>query len=222
VAALPGFADGAFAVQDLAAQYAAPLLDVHDGLRVLDACAAPGGKTAHILECANVDLLALDVDAARLARIEESLVRLRLSDRQVRLVQGDAGTPAAWWDGRAFDRVLLDVPCTASGVVRRHPDVKWRHRASDVERFAHGQSRLLRATWPLLGRGGKLLYATCSVFSAENDARIAEFVSGHPDALRETLNLPDGVPHRDGQVLPSSGDAGHNQDGFFYALLRKR
>jgi 16S rRNA (cytosine967-C5)-methyltransferase len=222
VAELPGFADGAFAVQDLAAQYAAPLLDVHDGLRVLDACAAPGGKTAHILECANVDLLALDVDAARLARIEESLVRLRLSDRQVRLVQGDAGTPAAWWDGRAFDRVLLDVPCTASGVVRRHPDVKWRHRASDVERFAHEQSRLLHAAWPLLGHGGKLLYATCSVFSAENDARIAEFVSGHPDALRETLNLPDGVPHRDGQVLPSSGDAGHNQDGFFYALLRKR
>lgn len=222
VAELPGFADGAFAVQDLAAQYAAPLLDVRDGLRILDACAAPGGKTAHLLDCANVDVLALDIDPARLARIDENLMRLRIADRNVRLVQGDAGAAGAWWDGRAFDRILLDVPCTASGVVRRHPDIKWRHRASDVDRFAREQSRLLAAAWPLLAQGGKLLYATCSVFAAENDERVAEFVSIQHDALRETLNLPDGVPCRDGQLLPSSGSAGHNQDGFFYALFRKR
>ena len=218
---LPGFAEGAFAVQDIAAQYAAPLLDVHESMRVLDACAAPGGKTAHILECADVDLLALDVDPARLARIDENLVRLQLADRRVRLVQGDAGNVVGWWDGRTFDRILLDVPCTASGVVRRHPDGKWRHRASDVERFAREQSRLLASAWPLLVQGGKLLYATCSVFATENGERIDDFVSNHADALRETLNLPAGVPHRDGQLLPSSGGACHNQDGFFYALLRK-
>lgn len=222
LAELPGFAEGAFAVQDLAAQYAAPFLDVHEGMRILDACAAPGGKTAHILECADVDLLALDVDPARLARIDENLVRLKLADRRVRLVQGDAGHADGWWDGRAFDRILLDVPCTASGVVRRHPDGKWRHRAGDVERFAREQSRLLASAWPLLAQGGKLLYATCSVFAAENGDRIDDFMSNHADALRETLTLPDGVPHRDGQLLPSSEGACHNQDGFFYALLRKR
>jgi 16S rRNA (cytosine967-C5)-methyltransferase len=209
-------------VQDLAAQYAAPLLDVHEGMRILDACAAPGGKTTHILECADVDLLALDVDPARLARIDENLVRMKLADRRVRLVQGDAGHADGWWDGRAFDRILLDVPCTASGVVRRHPDGKWRHRAGDVERFAREQSRLLASAWPLLAQGGKLLYATCSVFAAENGDRIDDFMSNHADALRETLTLPDGVPYRDGQLLPSSEGACHNQDGFFYALLRKR
>jgi 16S rRNA (cytosine967-C5)-methyltransferase len=222
LAALPGFAEGAFAVQDLAAQYAAPLLDVDEGMRILDACAAPGGKTAHILECADVDLLALDIDPARLARIDENLVRLKLADRRVRLVQGDAGRADGWWDGRAFDRILLDVPCTASGIVRRHPDGKWRHRAGDVERFAREQSRLLASAWPLLAQGGKLLYATCSVFAAENGDRIDDFMSKHGDALRETLTLPDGVPHREGQLLPSSEGACHNQDGFFYALLRKR
>jgi 16S rRNA (cytosine967-C5)-methyltransferase len=222
LAELPGFAEGAFAVQDLAAQYAAPLLDVHEGMRILDACAAPGGKTAHILECADVDMLALDVDPARLARVDENIVRLKLADRRVRLVQGDAGLADGWWDGRAFDRILLDVPCTASGVVRRHPDGKWRHRAGDVERFAREQSRLLASAWPLLAQGGKLLYATCSVFNAENGDRIDDFMSNHADALRETLTLPDGVPHRDGQLLPSSEGACHNQDGFFYALLRKR
>jgi 16S rRNA (cytosine967-C5)-methyltransferase len=222
VGELPGFAEGAFAVQDIAAQYAAPLLDVHEGMRVLDACAAPGGKAAHILECADVDLVALDVDPVRLARIDENLLRLQLADRRVRLVRGDAGNVDGWWDRRAFDRILLDVPCTASGVVRRHPDGKWRHRASDVERFAREQSRLLASAWPLLVQGGKLLYATCSVFAAENGDRIDDFVSNHADALRETLNFPDGVPHRDGQLLPSSGGACHNQDGFFYALVRKR
>jgi 16S rRNA (cytosine967-C5)-methyltransferase len=222
VTELPGYADGAFAVQDLGAQLAAPLLGVADGMRVLDACAAPGGKTAHLLELADIELIALDVDPQRLPRIHENLVRLRLGDRRVRVVQGDAKERAAWWDGGPFDRILLDVPCTASGVVRRHPDGKWRHRASDVDRFAGEQARLLDATWPLLARGGKLLYATCSVFSAENGERIAEFTRRHPDALRESLTFPAAARHRDGQLLPSTSGAGHNQDGFFYALLGKR
>lgn len=222
VTELPGFDEGAFSVQDLAAQYAAPLLDAGDGMRVLDACAAPGGKTAHLLEIADVDVTAVDVDPARLARVDENLVRLRLADRRVRLVEGDAGAPSTWWDGRAFDRILLDVPCTASGVVRRHPDGKWRHREGDVERFARTQARLLSAAWPMLAAGGLLLYSTCSLFDAENGARIRQFLDETPDALREILRLPPDVPHRDGQLLPSSEGARHNQDGFFYALLRKR
>jgi 16S rRNA (cytosine967-C5)-methyltransferase len=140
----------------------------------------------------------------------------------VRLVEGDAGTPSKWFDGRRFDRILLDVPCTASGVVRRHPDAKWRHRAADVERFAREQGRLLEAAWPLLVPGGRLLYATCSVFDAENEARIDDFTRRHPDALRESLTFPEGAAHRGGQLLPSPPAAGHNQDGFYYALLRKR
>lgn len=222
VGELPGFAEGAFAVQDLGAQCAAPLLGASDGMRVLDACAAPGGKTAHLLECGNVEILALDADPKRLARIEENLARLALTDRRVRLVLGDAGKPADWWDGRPFDRILLDAPCTASGVVRRHPDAKWRHRAGDVDRLAREQSRLLAGVWPLLARDGKLLYATCSVFAAENEDRVAAFVAAHPDALRESLSLPEDVLHRGGQLLPSPEGASHNQDGFFYALLRKR
>jgi len=219
---LPGFAEGAFGVQDLAAQQAAPLLDVQAGMRVLDACAAPGGKTAHIAQTSGIDLTALDIDATRLARVEDNLARLRLSDPRVHLVQGDAGDPSGWWDGRAFDRILLDAPCTASGVVRRHPDGKWRHRPGDVERFARGQARLLAAAWPLLASGGLLLYATCSVFKAENHEPIATFAAARDDALRESLKLPDAVLHRDGQLLPSAEATGHNQDGFFYALLRKR
>lgn len=219
---LPGFEEGAFAVQDLAAQQAAPLLDAHAGMRVLDACAAPGGKTAHIAQTAGIELTALDIDAKRLARIEDNLARLQLRDRHVRIMRGDAGEPSGWWDGRAFDRILLDAPCTASGVVRRHPDGKWRHRPGDIERFAREQARLLAAAWPLLAPGGRLLYATCSVFKAENDEPIAAFVAGCDDALRESLNLPDAVLHRGGQLLPSAEATGHNQDGFFYALLRKR
>jgi 16S rRNA (cytosine967-C5)-methyltransferase len=219
---LPGFDEGAFAVQDLAAQLAAPLLDVHDGMRVLDACAAPGGKTTHLLEIADADVIALDIDARRLARIGENVTRLRLGARGIRLVEGDAGNPQTWWDSRPFERILLDVPCTASGVVRRHPDGKWRHRAGDVERFVREQARLLAAAWPLLIPGGKLLYVTCSVFVAENDAQVVNFVAQHPDALRETLNFPRGIVHCDGQLLPSPEAASHNHDGFFYALLRKR
>lgn len=221
VGALPGFADGAFSVQDLGAQLAAPLLRLAAGLRVLDACAAPGGKTAHIAELADVDLVALDNDEARLARVRENLERLRLAREHVRIVAGDACNPPAWWDGRPFDRILVDAPCTASGVVRRHPDGKWLRRASDVASFARAQARLLDALWPCLARGGLLLYATCSVFADENEAQAGGFLARQPGALRESLTFAPGVAHRGGQLLPSLPGAVHNQDGFFYALFRK-
>lgn len=214
VARLPGFAEGRVSVQDAAAQYAAAALDIQDGMRVLDACAAPGGKTAHILEGATVDLLALDNDSARLARIGSNLVRLGLD---AKLVCGDAANPAAWWDGEPFARILADVPCSASGVVRRHPDIKWLRRERDIPAFAQRQQAILDALWRLLGTGGKLLYVTCSVFEEENEAQIGRFTEGHPDAQRLTPREPHTNAHMlAGQILPDD-----NHDGFFYALLQK-
>jgi 16S rRNA (cytosine967-C5)-methyltransferase len=221
VADLPGFAEGWLSVQDAGAQLAAPLLDLRDGQRVLDACAAPGGKTAHIAESADVAIVALDDDPARVARIDENLARVRLLDRNVRVAVGDAGDPATWWDGQPFDRILADVPCTASGTVRRHPDSKWLRRKTDIAAFAAQQERLLDALWPLLAPGGALLYSTCSVFDAENEMQVKHFLQEHPGALRETISFAPDVPAIGGQLLPSSDGASHNQDGFFYALLRK-
>jgi 16S rRNA (cytosine967-C5)-methyltransferase len=221
VAELPGFAEGAFSVQDLGAQLAAPLLEIGDGMRVLDACAAPGGKTAHVRELADATLTAVDRDDSRLQRLSDNLRRLRLDGPNVRVIHGDARDPSRWWDSRPYDRILADVPCSASGVVRRHPDGKWLRRPGDIAVFARDQDRILDALWPLLAHGGKLLYATCSVFKAENDARIVAFVGRHPDALRETITFPADAAHIEGQLLPSSSAAVHNQDGFFYALLRK-
>ena len=218
---LPGYDEGGFSVQDLGAQLAAPLLRLAPGQHVLDACAAPGGKTTHILELAEVEVVALDNDEARLARVHENLERLRLAGPRVRVLVGNAATPAQWWNGRAFDRILADVPCTASGVVRRHPDVKWLRRAADIESFTQRQARLLEALWTCLARDGLLLYATCSVFADENEAQIAAFAARHPEALRETITLPVEAAHRGAQLLPSLPGACHNQDGFFYALLRK-
>jgi len=208
VEVVPGFEAGLVSVQDAGAQLAAPLLDVASGERVLDACAAPGGKAAHLLELAAIDLTALDVDDGRLDRVRTSLARLGLA---ARVIAGDAATAASWWDGRPFRRILLDAPCTASGVVRRYPDIKWLRRAEDVAGFAALQTRLLAALWRLLEPGGKLLYATCSVFCEENGAVVAGFLERHPDAAR--LGAP-GL--EGGQLLP---DAEH--DGFYYALLRK-
>jgi 16S rRNA (cytosine967-C5)-methyltransferase len=219
--AMPGFGEGAFSVQDLGAQLAAPMLRVLPGQRVLDACAAPGGKTTHILELADVDLVALDTDAERLTRVRENLERLHLGGQQVRVIPGDAGMPAQWWDGRPFDRILADVPCTASGVVRRHPDIKWLRREADIDGFSRQQARLLDALWTCLASGGLLLYATCSIFDAENEAQVTAFVARHPDTLRETLIFPPAVARRGAQLLPSLPGASHNQDAFFYALLRK-
>lgn len=209
VHALPGFDAGHVSVQDAGAQWAARLLDAQPGERVLDACAAPGGKTGHILERADVDLVALDSDAARLARVAENLDRLHLS---ATLVEGDAALPDAWWDGRPFERILADVPCSASGVVRRNPDIKWLRRPADIAQFAAQQAVMLEALWRLLAPGGTLLYATCSIFDEENDAQVRAFLARHPGA--ERCPLP--APITDGALLPSA-----DHDGFFYALLRK-
>ena len=222
VRALPGFDAGAFSVQDLGAQLAAPLLAPLPGQRVLDACAAPGGKTTHLLELADVELVALDSDGDRLARVRENLARLRLdAARRARSWPATPARPTTWWDGRPFDRILADVPCTAAGVVRRHPDIKWLRRETDIESFARQQSRILDALWGCLARGGALLYATCSIFEAENEAQVAAFVARHADALRETLTFPPEAARRGAQLLPSLPGASHNQDGYFYALLRK-
>ncbi len=210
VAELPGWASGWASVQDVGAQAAATLLDCADGMRVLDACAAPGGKTAHLLERHDLDLLALDSDPARLDRVRQNLERL---DLKADLVAADAGNPKAWWDGRPFDRILLDAPCSASGVVRRHPDGKWLKRVSDVESLTKEQDRLLEALWSTLKAGGKLLYATCSVFRQENEGRVQAFLARHADARLEPLSLPGAI---DGQWLPNS-----LHDGFFYARLVK-
>ena len=222
VQGLPGFDVGAFSVQDLGAQLAAPLLQLADGLRVLDACAAPGGKTAHMAELADVGIVAVDNDAARLARVGANLARLQIDRSKVTLVEGDAGAPQRWWDGQPFDRILADVPCTASGIVRRHPDGKWLRRPGDIGSLARAQRRIVDALWPCLAPGGLLLYATCSVFAEENEQQARDFAIRHGDALREPISFAPEVLHRDGQLLPSPPGAPHNQDGFFYALFRKR
>jgi 16S rRNA (cytosine967-C5)-methyltransferase len=207
---LPGFAEGLVSVQDFGAQLAAPLLDVQDGMRVLDACAAPGGKTGHLLELADIALTAIDIDETRLARVRQNLARLGLTAKIVAADCGDAQSAQTWGDGEPYDRILLDAPCSASGVVRRHPDGKWLRRETDLARFAAAQSRILETLWRMLGRGGKLLYATCSVFPDENAGRTAAFLETHRDARL--------IPHpHDGQLLPA-----RDHDGFFYALLGKQ
>jgi 16S rRNA (cytosine967-C5)-methyltransferase len=220
VVALPGFSGGRLSVQDAGAQLAAPFLEVEDGMRVLDACAAPGGKTTHVLERVRCELIALDRDNRRLGKIWENLARLGLS---ATTRQADAANLSSWWDEKQFDRVLLDAPCTASGVMRRHPDGKWLRRAGDIAQFAQQQHRLLDALWPTLRPGGRLLYTTCSIFSEENEVRVRDFLSRHPDAWRRELPWPDGVRrHGDGQLLPADGAGEDNHDGFFYALVEKR
>lgn len=205
---LPRFSAGVVSVQDAGAQLAAPLLQLADGMRVLDACAAPGGKAAHILETAAVELTALELDPLRVGRIHSNLARLGLS---AEVACADAADTAQWWDGRPFDRVLLDAPCSASGVVRRHPDIKWLRKPDDIARFAAQQQRLLESLWKVVGDGGKLLYATCSIFSEENQQAVDAFAARHPDA-----RVPGGMPGRDGLLLPED-----EHDGFYYALLEK-
>lgn len=205
---LPQFDAGVVSVQDSSAQLAAALLQVQDGMRVLDACAAPGGKTAHILERAGCDVLALDQDAQRTARISETIARLRLP--APRVVVADAGEPGSWWDGTPFDRILLDAPCSASGIVRRHPDIRWLRQDADIPRLAAQQTALLEALWPLLAPGGLLLFVTCSVFPEEGVEQATGFLRRHGDAL--ALAAP-------GQILPSMSP---ERDGFFYALFAKR
>lgn len=214
---LPGFAEGDVSIQDAGAQWAAVFLEAQSGQRVLDACAAPGGKTGHLLECANLELTALDIDATRLLRVQQNLDRLGL---KAQLLQGDAAQPADWWDGQPFDRILLDVPCTASGVVRRNPDIKWLRRPEDIAGFARQQATMLDALWPLLASGGKLLYATCSIFPEENKLQVQAFIDRQKTISRAKSGNPpiesSSLPLSDGQILP---DATH--DGFYYALLCK-
>ncbi len=236
VQALPGFAEGVVSVQDAAAQLAAPLLlsglsigqDATAPLRVLDACAAPGGKTAHLLELvgpdAAVQITALDIDPARCARIDDTLQRLGLqSKQQVQVLAADAGRPQDWWQqqcgGQLFDAILLDAPCTASGIVRRHPDVRWLRRETDIAQLAQIQARLLATLWPLLRPGGRLLYCTCSVFLAEGEQQINAFLARHADARL----LPSPGHLWPGQGRPGSvpDNLSGEHDGFFYALLHK-
>lgn len=213
VSVLPGFAEGRVSVQDLAAQQAAGLLDAEDGMRVLDACAAPGGKTAHLLERHALEMVALDSDPRRLQRVAETLERLSL---RAELKVADAANTAAWWDGRPFDRILLDAPCTGSGMVRRHPDARWLKREADIAQLAKLQAHLLAALWPLLRPGGTLLYATCSIFRQENQDQVATFLAAHPEARREPLDALKNFGAQDGQLLPTTA-----HDGFFYARFRK-
>jgi 16S rRNA (cytosine967-C5)-methyltransferase len=207
VAQVPGFHDGLVSVQDAGAQLAAPLLDVRDGMRVLDACAAPGGKTSHILELADAQLTAVDADPKRLARVGENLGRLGLSAKLVAAGAQERG----WWDGQPFDRILADVPCTASGIVRRHPDIRWLRRKSDSLQLATLSREILDNLWQMLRPDGKLLFVTCSVWPQESEAQAAAFAARH-GAIR--LEAP-------GQLLPTSA-AGQDHDGLFYALFQKK
>lgn len=230
---LPGFGDGLASVQDTAAQLAAGLLDVQPGQRVLDVCAAPGGKTAHILESAvgrnkpdravaragvsgNIELVAVDIDESRMQRVGENLQRLNL---QAELVVGDAANPKDWWDGKLFDRILLDAPCSALGVIRRHPDIKLLRRAEDIEQLQALQKAILQAVWPLLAPGGLLLYATCSILKQENERQVQAFLAEHNDAVELPIDADWGIAGVCGrQIL--TGDAA--MDGFYYARLSKR
>jgi len=216
VTRLPGHAQGAFSVQDGAAQFAADLLDPVAGQRVLDACAAPGGKSAHILETADVQLTALDSDARRLTRIEENLARLGL---KAAIRAGDAAVPAPWWDGKPFERILIDAPCSATGIVRRQPDIKLHRRASDIARLIDEQARILDALWPLLGLRGRLVYATCSVLADENAHQIARFLERHADARPLDIAAPGW--RRCGEVGAQNLPGEHGMDGFYYAVLEK-
>ena len=225
IPSLPGFAEGHFSVQDAAAQLAAPLLlkglaPLNSGnrLNILDACAAPGGKTAHLLELVDADVTALDIDARRCERIGQNLQRLGL---QAHTVVGDAGQPSTWWNGTLFDAILLDAPCTASGIVRRHPDVRWLRRPTDIAQLAALQAQLLDTLWPLLKLGGRFVYCTCSVFRAEGDAQIQTFVAHHTDAV--LMPSPGHLLPQNSATSPVFPDnLGGEHDGFYYALLEKR
>ena len=216
VSRVPGFTDGVVSVQDEAAQRAGFLLAVGDGMRVLDACAAPGGKTGHLLELADLDLTAIDSDASRLTRVWDNLDRLGLS---AQLIVGDAAHPERWWDGRPFDRILVDVPCTASGILRRHPDIRWLRREDDIVKLSRAAQHITHALWSLLNPDGKLLLVTCSVFPEESVRHAHAFAARHADAL--ALAAP-------GQLLPvgnahaaAGADAAVDHDGLFFALFEK-
>jgi len=215
VSSLPGYAEGAFSVQDAGAQAAAGLLALEDGQRVLDACAAPGGKAAHILEQAHVRLTALELDPKRARRIEQGLARLGLDGE---VITGDATRPEEWAAGRTFDRILVDAPCSATGVIRRHPDIRWQRQPDDIAANAALQGRILDALWPLLAPGGLLVYASCSILHAENRDQARAFIARHADARPLETTLDEGVAADPGcQIIPGSLD----RDGFYYMRLHR-
>ena len=219
VSQLPDFAQGACAVQDEAAQLAAPLLALKPGLRVLDACCAPGGKLCHILtlEPQLKACIGLDNDQNRLKRVQANLTRLGLT---ATLIHADATEPSAWWDGVAFDRILLDAPCSALGVIRRHPDIKWLRTPAEIKAIVSKQAQLLQALWPLLATGGRLVYATCSILPAENEQQVARFIANQPDAHTITEPTPPWAraTGHGWQILPGE----HAMDGFFYSVIEKQ
>ncbi|QBQ96172.1 16S rRNA (cytosine(967)-C(5))-methyltransferase RsmB [Paraburkholderia pallida] len=250
---IPGFMAGDVSVQDAGAQIAAQIMGVRDGMRVLDACAAPGGKSGHLLELADIDLIALESDATRAARIGENFERLGFAADQVddeaqhparhaRVVIGDAGAPESWFEGELFDRILADVPCSASGIVRRHPDIRWLRRQTDIEALVQEQRRIVDALWALVKPGGELLYVTCSIFPEEGEAQASWFESTHADAVRldapgQLLPAADGAPaggpdYGAASVARPDADVQHDarpvpdrtadHDGFFYARFQKR
>jgi 16S rRNA (cytosine967-C5)-methyltransferase len=210
---IPGFLDGEVSIQDYGAQLAAKLLDLQDGQICLDACSAPGGKTGHMLEIADIELVSIDHQKDRLYKVKENLERLHL---HAHLKCADLTAVNTWWNKKLFDRILLDAPCSASGVVRRHVDIKWLRRPRDIEMFAKQQEAMLEATWQLLKKGGKLLYATCSIFNGENQKVIDHFIKQHIDAKEVKWTVDSGYSKYENQLITSE-----NHDGFFYALLEK-
>ena len=219
IEALPQFSDGWASVQDIAAQLAAEVLEVQPGQRVLDVCAAPGGKTAHILEQQPDigEMVAVDIDENRMLRVGENLRRLGLNTK---LIVADAAKPDDWWDGKPFDRILLDAPCSATGVIRRHPDIKLLRRESDIAALTTLQKTILNAIWPLLVSGGTLLYATCSVLKQENEDQIVDFLSAHEDAVELPITTDEwGIPGICGRQI-MTGES--SMDGFYYARLVKK
>ncbi len=210
---IPGFMDGEVSIQDFGAQLAAKLLDLQDGQICLDACSAPGGKTGHMLEIADIELVSIDQQKDRLYKVKENLERLHL---HAYLKCADLTAVNTWWNEKLFDRILLDAPCSASGVVRRHVDIKWLRRPRDIEMFAKQQEAMLEAMWQLLKKGGKLLYATCSIFHDENQKVINHFIKEHADAKEVKWSVDSEYSKYENQLIPSE-----NHDGFFYALLEK-
>jgi len=218
---IPLFFDGFLSVQDISGQFAAPLLDLKKGQRVLDACAAPGSKTSHILETESQlsKLVIVDKDAKRFQRVKENIDRLGLDHKNTQLILADATHTRHWWDGYLFDRILIDAPCSGTGVIRRHPDIKILRTLEGIHHITQVQMQLLLALWKLLKKNGKLLYATCSIFPDENDQIISNFLSHNENAKAEKINLPIGLKQRHGiQIFPENGGA----DGFYYALLSKK
>jgi len=210
---IPGFIEGEVSVQDFGAQLAAKLLDLKDGQVCLDACSAPGGKTGHMLEIADIELVSIDQQKERLYKVKENLERLQL---HAHLKCADLLAIKSWWNDKLFDRILLDTPCSASGVVRRHVDIKWLRRPRDIEMFAKQQKIMLQAMWQLLKKGGKLLYATCSIFPDENQRVIDDFIKEHSDAKEVKWSVDSKYSKYENQLIPSE-----NHDGFFYALFEK-